>query len=325
MNIQNPEAMKIAVIDLGTNTFHMLIAEVAGGSFKALHKEKSAVKIGQNGINEGNITEDAMIRAFNTLKKFKHSIDDANVDQVFATATSAIRNAKNGNAFVDLIKAQIGIDVRIISGKEEAEYIYYGVSHALNLGDETSLIMDIGGGSIEFIIGNSNQIFWLHSFEVGGLRMTEKFQKHDPILQSEAAQVRSYLIDHLNLLFKKTQQFNPLTLVGSSGTFDTLSDIYRIARGIEKSPANTEYPLTHEAFEAIYEDIISKDRQQRLAIPGMIELRVDMIVVACILIKLVLDTTGIKNIRVSGYALKEGVLLKTIHQLKSITKSPELN
>ncbi len=307
--------MRIAVIDMGTNTFHLLVADVRDGQFETVYREKSAVKIGAKGINEGLIIPEALERALTAVRRFKQITDLEKVDQIFATATSAIRNASNGQELVDKIKEETGIKVRIISGEEEAQLIYYGVSHALKLGDETSLIMDIGGGSIEFIIGTAREIKWKHSFEIGGQRMIDQFHKHDPIQLSEIEDVEAYLGAHLNLLFEKVTAYQPTTLIGSSGTFDTLSDIHRIVLGLEKSPDATEFPLTVKGFQEILRDILAKTREERLAIPGMIELRVDMIVVACILIDFVLQKSNIKNIRVSAYALKEGVLLNTIHKL----------
>lgn len=310
--------MRIAVIDMGTNTFHLLVADVENGQFETIYREKNAVKIGAMGINQGVITMEAQDRAITALKRFKQITKAENVQKVFATATSAIRNASNGQELTARIKQETDIEVNIISGEEEARLIYYGVGHALKLGDETSLIMDIGGGSIEFIIGTGQEIKWKHSFEIGGQRMIEQFHKHDPIQASEIDHVRSYLDGHLKLLFEKVEKYRPTTLIGSSGTFDTLSDIHRVILGLEKSPDITEFPLTVEGFNEILKDILVKNREDRLAMPGMIELRVDMIVVACILIDFVLKKTGIKNIRVSAYALKEGVLLNTIHNLQEV-------
>lgn len=308
--------MKIAVIDMGTNTFHLLIVEVDKSDFHILYREKTAVKIGENGINQGIITPEAIDRAITTLKNFKGEIDSHNTTEIFATATSAIRNAKNGRELVELIKKETGISTRVISGIQEAEYIYYGVKKAMNIGNEPALIMDIGGGSIEFIIGTNQKILWRQSFEIGGLRMVEKFHKHDPIQEDEVRQVEAYLEDNLQELFEIWGKFKSKTLIGSSGTFDTLSDIYRLKNDIERAPDQTELPLTLEAFDEIYNDLLSKTREERLATPGMIPLRVDMIVVAGALIRFIISKLEIKHIRVSAYALKEGVLLSTLHSLK---------
>ncbi|RED99462.1 Ppx/GppA phosphatase family protein [Marinoscillum furvescens] len=308
--------MKIAVIDMGTNTFHLLIVEVKKSDFQVVYREKTAVKIGEKGINQGMITPEASIRALKALHRFKEVIEAEDVAHTFATATSAIRNAKNGSELVSRIKEETGIETRVISGLQEAEYIYFGVKKALDIGNKTSLIMDIGGGSIEFIIGTQDKIFWKQSFEIGGQRMVEMFQKHDPILPEEVSALESYLSEKLTELFEAHQKFQPAVLIGSSGTFDTLSDIFRMQREEEKAPDATEYPLTVEAFKEIYAELLVKSRDERLKIPGMIPLRVDMIVVACTLVNFIINKLAIKDIRVSAYALKEGVLLNTLQNFK---------
>ncbi len=308
--------MRVAVIDMGTNTFHLLIVDVEGADWKIVYREKTAVRLGKDGINEGKITPEAEIRALNALINFKETIDQERATRVFATATSAIRNAKNGLDIVQKIYNQTSIKVKIISGLEEAEHIYFGVKKAMNIGNNTSLIMDIGGGSIEFIIGNDTDIFWKQSFEVGGQRLVEKFHKHDPILPREAMLLNQYLEKNLGELFEAYAKYQPKTLIGSSGTFDTLSDIFVLSKGLERTDDLTEYPLTIDAFHTILSDLKSKNKADRLAIPGMIPLRVDMIVVACLLIEFILHKLDINQIRVSAYALKEGVLLSAIRDVE---------
>lgn len=311
-----PKHMRVGVIDMGTNTFHLILVEVTNDDFKIIFREKVAVKIGEKGINKDFITAEAVDRAISCLHQFKEIIDSHQVSEVYATATSAIRNAINGKELIDLIHKETGISARIISGDEEAEYIYYGVKKALALGSEPSLIMDIGGGSIEFIIGNNEKVFWKKSFEVGGQRLVEKFQHADPIEKQMIFDLEEYLLENLAELLTAVKQFQPQTLIGSSGTFDTLSDIYRLKENIKLDPSITEYPLSIDAFLNIHQEILKKNRDERLAIPGMIPLRVDMIVVASVLIRFIIDTLKITNIRVSAYALKEGVLLNTLSTLR---------
>lgn len=305
---------KIAVIDLGTNTFHLLLAKIEKGGFETLYKEKVAVKLGQGGINEGYITEEAKKRAFIALDNFKDYIEKAQIKRVYATATSAIRNAKNGLDFVQEIYKRTEISIRIISGEEEAEYIHYGVSKAVRIGEENSLIMDIGGGSIEFILCNSSEVFWKGSFEIGAQRLLDKFHCHDPIAIEEIAELERYLTERLKALDKVIKRYNPHTLIGSSGTFDTLSDVYTFENNIQRDPIETELLLPLEKFFEINEELLTKNREDRLKIPGMIELRVDMIVVASCLINHVLSRYSIKNLRVSTYALKEGLLYSIIEK-----------
>jgi exopolyphosphatase/guanosine-5'-triphosphate,3'-diphosphate pyrophosphatase len=297
---------------MGTNTFHLLIAEIKTNDFKILREHRVPVKIGVGGINQGFITEAAIDRATNALKDFNKKLEEFKVEKILAFGTSALRNAKNSSDVISKIKNVTGIDTQIISGDEEASYIYKGVNLALQLSKEKSLIMDIGGGSVEFIIGNGEDIFWKQSFEIGAQRLLERFQKHDPILASEIAEINSYIKTCLVPFFEAMHLYEPKILAGSSGTFDTLSEIYCLQSGIQLSDS-PETPLTLEAFDKIYKELISKNREARMQIPGMIEMRVDMIVVACCLIKFILLHFSFSKIRVSSYSLKEGVLASLLN------------
>src|SRR3989337_3372840 len=300
---------KIAIIDMGTNTFHVLIAEDdEKGQYRITHRERLAAKIGKGGINEGYITESGLNRALAAMHSFKQIIDREGVSKTFAFGTSALRNASNKEEVLQKIKIETGIDAEIISGEVEAEYIYRGVRYSLDMGDEKSLIIDTGGGSVECIIGNSAQIFWKESFEIGAQRLLERYQKNDPITKLEIATLDQHFEKALKTLFEALQKHKTLVLIGASGTFDTLSDIFCYQRDIAMSYRQTETPLTLDAFYEIYEAIISKTRRQRMQIPGMIEMRVDMIVVACCLVRYILSRHSFNSIRVSAYSLKEGVL-----------------
>jgi len=298
---------KVAIIDMGTNTFHLLIAEIEAGEFTITYREKVAVKIGMGGINQGHITESGIKRALNAMKSFKKNLSESGIENVQAFGTSAFRNASNGEQVAKLIETETGIRTEIISGLKEAEYIYKGSRAAIAMGAEKSLIMDIGGGSVEFIIGNENEIFWSHSFEIGGQRLLEKFHKHDPIAAYEIENLNHFFSTELEILFEELSKHKPTQLIGSSGTFDTLSDIYCSQNNIPVREL-PETPLTIEAFHEIYSELLVKNREARMQIPGMIEMRVDMIVVACALIDFLLSKYQFEQIKVSSYSLKEGVL-----------------
>ncbi len=299
---------RVAIIDLGTNTFHLLIAEEKSDGFSFIYRERLAVRIGQRGINKGIIQPDAIERAVRALSSFRTTIDQHDVLRIFAFGTSALRNAANAEEVIQIFKDKAGIEVTIISGEKEAELIFHGVKAAMKLGKGNSLVMDIGGGSVEFIIGNDNTILWKQSFEIGAQRLLERFQQHDPIQEQEIHSLEDYFSEKLIPLFDAIQLYKPTTLVGSSGTFDTLSDIYCIKHNLLKGKEEAETPLTLQGFYEIYEELLFKKREERMMIPGMIEMRVDMIVVACCLINFLLGRYAFENIRVSTYALKEGIL-----------------
>jgi exopolyphosphatase/guanosine-5'-triphosphate,3'-diphosphate pyrophosphatase len=159
-------------------------------------------------------------------------------------------------------------------------------------------------------------VFWKQSFEIGAQRLLEKFQKHDPILPAEIDELVVYFELALIPLWAALQKYQPEILVGSSGTFDTLSDIFCITHDICKSSEEIETPLTLEGFYDIHRELLLKNREERLQIPGMIEMRVDMIVVASCLIKFLLEKHPFNRIRVSTYSLKEGVLAHLSDELK---------
>jgi len=300
---------RIAIIDLGTNTFHLLIAEVEEGKPKIILNDKLAVKIGQGGITKNYISPEAYERALKTLQRFREIINAHQAEKVYAIATSAVRNARNGGKLIEDVKKRNQIDIKVISGDIEAQLIYEGVKYAFDLGKDTSVIMDIGGGSVEFIICNNEKIFWKQSFEIGGQRLLEMFQKSDPIANVEIQRLVNFLEEQLEPLFHAAKEFKPITLIGSSGTFDTLCEIDVLQKGLTFDiDKELEYDLPISDYERICFDIISKNREERMAVPGMIEMRVDMIVVACILIQFVIHKIHFQKIKVCPYALKEGVL-----------------
>jgi len=304
---------KIAVIDMGTNTFHLLIAETDAPDFTLLVDDRLPVRIGAEGMEKGIITKAGMGRAIAAMETFRARCDQLGVGRILAFGTSALRNATNRQVVLSAVGQATGISPVIISGDEEAELIYAGVNLALQLGDQCSLIVDIGGGSVEFIIGDGREIFWKQSVDIGAQRLLEKFKPHDPIWSTERDALHAYFRETLPLLRQALTNYRPTLLAGSSGTFDTLSDIYCYQQGIP-TIRQPETPFDIGAFEKIFTDLISKNRSQRLAIPGMIELRVDMIVVASILIDFLLHEFSFTQMRVSSFSLKEGVLATVIHR-----------
>lgn len=303
--------MKYAIIDLGSNTFHLLIVEKIADTIYILVKEQIPTKIAKAGINQGIITDEATERALTVLRFFRQQIEthDVALANVKALGTSAIRNARNSLEFCKTVENETGIVIEVISGEREAELIYEGVNQALDLGATPSLIMDIGGGSVEFIICNASRVFWKQSFEIGGQRLLEKFVHTDPISSSAVQRMNNYFQEQLLPLVNAAHQYAPQTLVGSSGSFDTLVDMDFMHRlNYLPDPQQTEFELPLGEFYRVYELLTSLNRDERMAIPGMIELRVDMIVPGVVLIAHVLKSLNINQIRCSTYALKEGIL-----------------
>jgi exopolyphosphatase/guanosine-5'-triphosphate,3'-diphosphate pyrophosphatase len=306
----NPK--KAAVIDMGTNTFHLLLVELHGKEFKTIYKEKIAVKLGQGGITQNQITPEAEKRALHTLEHFKNLIDGETIDQIFAFATSAVRNATNGPDFVHKVKEQLGIQIHVISGEEEAQLIYEGIHFSGALDQRTSLMMDIGGGSVEFIIGNAQEVFWKRSFEIGGQRLLDAFHYHDPILPEEVEKLEQYCGEKLQPLLEAIATYQPNGFVGASGTFDTLIDMHYATMLQCKLTGEHVFELPVTDFYQLFQLLVTKNRAERLLIPGMIAMRVDMIVVASCLIDFILQHVQVESIRCSHYSLKEGAVSRML-------------
>ena len=315
-NLMHAHPRRLALIDMGTNTFHLLIVEmppVPGEKPLVLLRTKAGVRLGEGGISQGIIAPEAYARALHTLAGFKEEMELHEVTEVRATATSAVRVTRNGPDLVRDIFAQTGIQVNVIPGEREAELICEGVRQAVDLGDEAQLIMDIGGGSVEFIIANQTTIFWKQSFEIGAQRLLDQFFP-DPsgVFPAEAVEAaQRYFGTVLTPLIEAVQRHKPVSLVGASGSFDSLADMQiGHLRPESELPPCTELAL--ESFQSSYRHLLSGNHTQRTALPGILPMRANMLVVAAVLIDFVLGITEITRIRSSAYALKEGLLAEML-------------
>lgn len=304
----------IAVIDCGTNTFNLLIVKSGTETgFQKIYSDRIAVRLGESGINSGIIATEAYNRGIAALAEFSKAITMHGAGQVLAYATSAIRDAANGKSFTEQVYKNFGISLQVIDGEKEAELIYYGNRAAFNLGVNTSLIMDIGGGSNEFILCNNDTILWKQSFRIGAARLLEKFKYSNPITDTEINTVMSYLDEQLSDLFRAAKRFPPITLIGSSGAFDSIVEmIHGEFNGEPFSAEKTAYDVDIDQYQRIAGMVIAATSEQRRKIKGLIPIRVDMIVISCIMINHVLKRLNISKMRVSSYSLKEGALVEYI-------------
>ncbi|MEY4538887.1 MAG: hypothetical protein RLZZ306_644 [Bacteroidota bacterium] len=303
--------IKKAIIDLGTNTFQLLIVEQDGLNYKTILEDSYAAKIGMGGISSGIITEEGIQRGIKGLQYFKQVFDKEGVisENVLAIATSAVRNSKNGDEFCEKVLAETDIKIQVISGEEEATLIYEGVKLGMDIGIEPSMIMDIGGGSVEFIICDKNRIMYKQSFEIGGQRLMDKFMNTDPISPRSVGALKDYLEEQLLPLTNAVHQYAPVCVIGSAGSFETLIDMfYMKTYGHLPSSEQISFDLPILEFYDSFLKLVTKNHDERMALAGMKELRVDMIVVGVCLIDFVLKRFDIQQIKVSNYALKEGIL-----------------
>jgi len=303
--------MKLAVIDLGTNTCNLLIAETNQNGFTILHQSKQHVRLGDNKIKDDEISPEATKRAIKSLQVQKEIIEKYKVDKIRVIATSAVRTAKNKIQFLEALGENSGWLVKIVSGEKEAELIFKGVLLAFSELKNPSVILDIGGGSNELIVANKKQMLWKESQPTGIARVINKFNLTDPIQPDEINILKKYFSEAHKSAFEKCKAENVKTLIGCSGAFDTVVDMIDEVNPGEKSRKTQEILLSD--FHRIYEKLIQSSREERMEMKGMDYVRVDLIVPAVILIEQVISETGISEIIQTDFALREGVLFELIH------------
>ena len=302
-----------AVIDLGTNTCNLLIAEAAeNGTFRVLHEERIAVKMGRGGIHKEKLLPEAMERGLTALSLHDINIRKFGASKVRLIGTSAIRGADNREEFVEMVRKQFGWEMEVIDGNQEAEYIFRGTVNSLPPLHEKYLVLDIGGGSNEFILAEGDRMLWKQSFNIGIARVLELFNLSDPPAQPEIAEVEAWFNEHLSPLKEMYDLHRPAILVGCSGAFDTLMDILEAKEPDATFRETTTFPL-HE-FYRIHRMLISVDRESRCLIPGVDKNRVEMIIIATIFINFILRELNIRQLIHTHFSLKEGVMFEMCQQ-----------
>ena len=301
---------RIAVIDLGTNTCNLLIAEYLYKSYQILFQGKEVVKLGKGGIDKNRLTQYGLERAILAIRKHQERISQFNVSDVVIIATSAIREATNKEWFQQQIKANTELDLQIISGEKEAQLIFDGVKLAFGEIDDHSLILDIGGGSNEFILTQNNESIWKQSFPLGMARIIEQIPPSNPITSEEILQINDWFTSRLEPLWTRFQNVQIPLLIGCSGAFDTLIDL------IDETDPGTKTRIKQEiktdVFIRIYDMLIQSTTAERIGMKGMESIRVEMIVPSVLFIKLVIERLKIRNIYQTDYALREGILYNRI-------------
>lgn len=290
-----------AVIDIGTNTFNLLIAEKLDSGINIIETHKVSVSLGMGGINEGYLTEDAMNRAMRAFEVFKVKISPYGVIPVLI-ATSAVRDAKNSKAFVDMVKADFGWGIDIISGAQEAQLIYKGVTLCFPF-DEHAMIMDIGGGSTEFIEADQNGIIRAISLNIGVSRLYQGFSVQDPFTVENVNDIEAFLETNSQGFFKDAQVD---TLIGSSGTFETF---YEMINQQAFPKGNETFELEINAFMESLDLLIYSTLEARNKNEFIIPIRKKMAPFAAVKTRWVMRKLNPKKVVLSPFSLKEGALV----------------
>ncbi|MGB7087861.1 MAG: Ppx/GppA phosphatase family protein [Phormidesmis sp.] len=311
----------LAAIDIGTNSVHMVIVKIDATlpAFNIIGKEKDTVRLGEFCESTGNLTEEAMTRCIASLRRCMEIASSFHADDVVAVATSATREAGNGQVFIDRVQAEVGLSINLISGTEEARRIYLGVISGMELKGKPHAIIDIGGGSTEIILGRGGPHDFLSSSKVGAVRLTARFVSSDPLSRKEYDYLRAYVrgvleptTDRLKRKLKKDRaaiKGDPIRLIGTSGTIECLAILNAVHKtGVEPDPLNG-YRLGYDELSKWVSRLRKMTFAQRLALPGMSERRAEIIVAGAIVLQVAMELLAVEQLTICERSLREGVVV----------------
>jgi exopolyphosphatase/guanosine-5'-triphosphate,3'-diphosphate pyrophosphatase len=309
----------LAAIDVGTNSFHLIVVKVKeDGSFEIIDREKEVIRLGEgSGTDIKYIKPDAFKRGLAALKRFKGIADSYNAD-IKAVATSAVREAHNKFEFIQSVYDQTKIDVEVISGYEEARLIYLGTLKAVPIYNKKTLLIDIGGGSTEFLIGKRSNIFFSISLKIGAVRLTQKFFPDYRITEKRIKECRNWVEGEIYPVAERAKKAGFDFCVGSAGTIMSSGFMIQAKR---KNNSNTatilnNFEFTKRELSEIEKEILGrKTVEKRKKIPGIDDKRAEIIPAGIIILKTIFDLFELDRLTVSGYALREGIIIDTLQKL----------
>lgn len=307
---------RLAAIDIGTNSFHLVIveADTKTGSFNILGREKENVRLGSGSTDMKYLQQDAMTRGIEALKRFKGLADSAGA-KLRAIATSAVREAVNQQEFIKKAYEETGIRIEVASGIEEARYIYLGILQALPLFNKRMLLIDIGGGSTEFLTGYQRDIIYDNSLKLGAIRLTQRFFPDKEIESKQIKSCRRFISAYMTTVTRELLKYSWEVSVGSSGTITNLANIINVKRGGEPDAKLNNFSFTRdELFETVDTILEARTVKQRLKIPGLDPARADIIPAGALITEQIFKELGIKEMTISEYALREGIIFDTIEK-----------
>lgn len=319
INDSMEKAPIIAAIDIGTNSIHLVIASINQREvLTIIDQEKEMVRLGQSGNDMKYLQEDAMERGIQALKRFGKLAENHNA-KIRAVATSAVREALNREIFINRVREQTNINIEVVSGVEEARLIYHGVIHALPINEKNALVIDIGGGSTETVIGNDGKIKFAHSDKIGAIRLTKQFLDSQIYTKSKIEEIRKFVIGEWTPTLNNIKNVGFDLAIGTSGTILTLAAMSLIENGGAPPDFLNGYSVqTKNILEVISNILKCRTPGDISKIPGMDTQRSDIILAGAIIFETFINTLKIKEILVSPYALREGIVFDTYEKMLEV-------
>jgi exopolyphosphatase/guanosine-5'-triphosphate,3'-diphosphate pyrophosphatase len=320
--------MRIAAIDIGTNSIHMIVVKVRPDlSFEVIDREKDMVRLGAGGLDGRSLTPSAMSAALQTLVKFKRLAESNKVDEIIAAATSATREAENGGDFMAEVVRQTGIRIKVISGTEEARLIHLAAGYGVDVGGSTAAVVDIGGGSVEITLGTATHLTLGKSFKTGVIRLTEHFVKTDPLSARDERRLVKYLNRTMGGYLQQIAQTGFDRVIGTSGTILSLGALALSDDGGTPEDLRNQR-VSAKSLRRLRKHLVAADIEERLHMPGLDPRRADLSVAGSVLLDTILRGLGAEDITLCDLALREGLVLDYVHRnsarIRKVERYPDV-
>ncbi|HEY3380200.1 MAG TPA: Ppx/GppA phosphatase family protein [Vicinamibacterales bacterium] len=320
--------MRLAAIDIGTNSIHMIVVQVRPDfSFEIVDREKEMVRLGAGGLGGRALSAGAMTAALDTLGRFKQLADSRQVDEIIAAATSAVRESKNGGEFLATVAERTGIRPRVISGIEEARLIHMAAVYGVNASSGTTVVVDIGGGSMEVTLGTAAETHLARSFSLGVIRLTDRFVTSDPLSNRDERRLIKHVRSQVEGFADQLRNAGFDRVIATSGTSLSLGEV-ALSRRLFDGDSIHHRRISAKELHRARKSIVALDMQHRLRLPGLDARRADLVVAGAILLDTTVRMLGAKDITLCDLALREGLILdyigKNRKRIASIDRYPDI-
>ena len=321
--------MRIAAIDIGTNSVHMIVVRVRTDlSFEVVDREKVMVRLGAGGLDGKALTTDAMNATLQALSKFKRLAESHRVDEILAAATSATREARNGGEFLSRIERETGIRPRVITGAEEARLIHQAAVYGVDVGSARAVVIDVGGGSVEITLGNATAIQAARSFKIGVIRLTERFIQSDPLSGRDERKLSKHILSEIGRHCDQITSIGFDRVIGTSGTILSLGAVAATAARGAPPAELRNLRVSAKQIRKVRKEVVALDPEQRLAVPGLDPRRADLVVAGAVLLDTIMRRLGAEELTLCDLALREGLVLDYIRrnrrQIAQVDKIPDV-
>jgi exopolyphosphatase / guanosine-5'-triphosphate,3'-diphosphate pyrophosphatase len=307
--------MRLAAIDIGTNSVHMIVVEVRPDlSFETIDRDKEMVRLGAGGLDGRPLSDGAMGAALEALSRFRQLAVSRQVDEIIATATSAVREAPNGGEFLAALAARTGIRPRVISGDEEARLVHLAAVYGVNAATGNTVVVDIGGGSMEVTLGTGKEIRLARSFQLGVIRLTERFVTSDPLSERDERKLVKHVRGEVGEFADQVRAAGFERVIATSGTSLALGEVALSGRRLFDGEKIHHSRISAKELHRSRKDVVSRGMARRLRLPGLDARRADLIVAGAVLLDSVVRLLGAEEITLSDYALREGLVLDFIER-----------